>query len=487
MKTNTHGRRCSPSESLELRNYQVDLVREILAYLSSGKINVFVSLPQGTGKTIIALSALCDLVNDNSLESVLVLLPRKALVDQWVDRAKEMYYGISLLKNPPASKMPAYETRRWLKYLQSTGIAMTVQSFKNYTKKQSFKEQDFDLIIVDEAADLVVARDFIEGFRMSAYLTGLEKWRTRKIFLLPYHVSEKKIKEMMRKFGNSALIRRQVEGVDALQYTVKDPITIPDPLVDQIAQVLDEKYRTIRTNVNRILTKEGVEGFRENLETLLSPRTIDSVKKIYGLSEDNVQQIQTLITKYVLVQHLKKWFLYSNREELARSILASQYEVTQWLSHEDYKLNKLVEVVKNYIDQRKKVYIFAQYVATAELITEHLTKRLNLKPRDITIVTGLDEDQFSKLDGFKRYGSILVSTPVFDKGTDIPQADAIIVYTPPLSTEKLFQVVGRIRGGEVTLLAYQGYEETIMEQVAEELRRAFAEATGGKFGIDSYL
>jgi len=40
---------------------------------------------------------------------------------------------------------------------------------------------------------LVVARDFIEGFRMSEYLSGLEKWQIRKIFLLPYHVSERKL------------------------------------------------------------------------------------------------------------------------------------------------------------------------------------------------------------------------------------------------------------------------------------------------------
>jgi superfamily II DNA or RNA helicase len=100
----TSGKRCNPSESLELRNYQVDLIREILRHLSRGKTNIFVSLPQGTGKTIIALSALCDLLNENNLDSILVLLPRRALVDQWVDRAKEMYYGMSLLKNPTISR-----------------------------------------------------------------------------------------------------------------------------------------------------------------------------------------------------------------------------------------------------------------------------------------------------------------------------------------------------------------------------------------------
>ncbi|MBO3799401.1 MAG: hypothetical protein JTT13_11110 [Candidatus Brockarchaeota archaeon] len=104
-----------------------------------------------------------------------------------------------------------------------------------------------------------------------------------------------------------------------------------------------------------------------------------------------------------------------------------------WLSYEDKNLNKLVEVVKSQIDNNRKVYIFSQHISTAELITDHLVQKLSLKSRDITLITGQDdaEEQYSKLDSFKRVGKILVTTPVFDKGTDIPQANTIIVYTPP--------------------------------------------------------
>jgi superfamily II DNA or RNA helicase len=99
------------------------------------------------------------------------------------------------------------------------------------------------------------------------------------------------------------------------------------------------------------------------------------------------------------------------------------------------------------------------------------------------MITGADEadEQFEKLSSFKRVGKILVTTPVFDKGTDIPQAHVIIVYTPPMNMEKLFQVVGRIRGGEVTFLAYKGYEESIANQIADALRKEFASAAGEKF------
>lgn len=475
---------CGLREGFNLREYQESIVNETLEeFEKKATQNVFISLAQGTGKTIIALAALSKLVNEGKVRKVLVLIPRRVLVNQWVDRAQEMFYGLGLIKNPTFSKERIDKIRGWLKHSGAVGIAMTMQSFKNIIKKEYFTEKDFDMVIVDEAADLVISRDFIEGFRMSKYLKRLEKWQTPKLFLLPYHVREKKIIALIKKFGkNSTLIRRVVPEVQFV-CTVRDPIVIDDPLINVFVETLRDNYKKTKTSVHRTLNKYGIEGYRENIETLLNPDTLDRLKKIYGLDEDTCQQIQVLIIKYILLYHIEKWFLYSNRSELSRSILSVQKDVEKWLSYEDKKLNKLVETVKSHLDQNRKIYIFSQYVATAELLTNYLTNKLLLKPRDIVMITGADEadEQFEKLSSFKGVGKILVTTPVFDKGTDIPQAHVIIVYTPPMNMEKLFQVVGRIRGGEVTFLAYKGYEEAVANQIADLLRKAFASAAGDRF------
>jgi len=481
---------CGIREGFSLREYQKTIVNETLKeFKEKAKQNVFISLPQGTGKTVIALAALSKLVNDNKVRKVLVLLPRRVLVSQWVDRAQEMFYGLGLIKSPTLSKEQIERIRGWLKHSGAVGIAMTMQSFRNFIKKQYFSEKDFDMVIVDEAADLVISKDFIEGFRMSKYLKGLENWQIPKLFLLPYHVQEKKIKGLIRKFGPKSTLIRKIIHENQFICTVKDPIIINDPLINIFVETLQENYKKIKTGVHKLLTKYGIEGYRENLETLLNPDTLERLKKIYTLDDETIQQIQVSITKYILIQHIQKWFLYSNREELKRSILSAQKDVQEWLSYEDKKLNKLTEIVQNHLNKNHKIYIFAQYIATAELITKHLTEKLSLKPRDITIITGTDEadEQYQKLESFKRVGRILVTTPVFDKGTDIPQANVIIVYTPPLNIEKLFQVVGRIRGGEVLFLAYKGYEEEIINQVAEQLRKAYAEAGGEKLGINRHF
>lgn len=484
--TNVSDKRAGFREGFQLKDFQVDLSKRILSdFLENRKKNVFLSLPQGTGKTVVALYALSQLVNDGFSKKVLILLPRRTLVDQWVERALEMFYGLHIMKNPTLSAENIQKIRGWLRHSGAIGMAMTVHSFRNYFKKQYFTGEDFDTVIVDEAADLVISKDFIEGFRMSRYLKGLEKWKHPKMLLLPYHVSEKKIYSLVNKFGHgSVLIRETIQDPELsyLQYTVPDPILIDDPPVDVFVTTFDKYYRKTKTNVHRILNKYGIEGYRENLETLLNPATMKRLKERYHIDEETENQIQTLISKYIMMRHLMRWFLYSNREELARSILSSQNLVEKWLSYDDKKLETLVEMVKSYLNDDLKVYIFSHYVATAHLIANVLRSKLQLKQRDIVVVTGADGDQYLKLDSYKKVGRILISTPVFDKGTDIPEADVMVVYTPPMSVEKLFQVVGRIRGGNIVFLAYKGYENELVEAIADSLRKAFAEARGEAIG-----
>jgi len=462
------------AQGITLRPYQNEKKEEVLEKLLSGeKKNFFIALPQGAGKTITTLSVLSELINTGKAENVLVILPRTVLVDQWVEGAQEKFYGLTIMKNPTISKKSIRYIRGWMRHSGAKGIAMTMHSFRNFIKRGDFSEDDFDMVIVDEAMD-IVARDFIEQYRMSYYHMGLEKWQTPKIFLFPFQVKESRLDRMVKKFGVkvSCLIREDIRDASTkMVYSVPNPIIIDDPLVNSVTSVLEEEYRQARRNVMMILNKYHIEGYKENLETLLSHRVIKRLRERYAVDNNAVQQIQTMISKYILTRHIKKWFLYSNRSDISRSILASQIDVEEWLKHEDKKLLKLVEVVQSIIKQNKKIYIFSQYVATAELIHHTLQSKLGMGQKDVTIVTGEDqEEQYLKLEQFKKEGHVLISTPVFDKGTDIPQADAIIVYTPPLSKDSLFQVVGRIRGGDVVFLAYQGYEEEIINAISESLR-----------------
>jgi superfamily II DNA or RNA helicase len=67
---------CQHSERLEARSYQLEVANEVIENLNQGVENVFISLQQDAGKTIIALHVLCRLLNEGLLDSVLILLPR---------------------------------------------------------------------------------------------------------------------------------------------------------------------------------------------------------------------------------------------------------------------------------------------------------------------------------------------------------------------------------------------------------------------------
>jgi ERCC4-related helicase len=339
-------------------------------------------------------------------------------------------------------------------------------------KKDYFRERDFDLVILDEASDSTLARDFLEKYRMSYYLEGLERWSNLKLLLFPKKVKEEKLDEMIKKFNEklSELIRKEPESIKKLEYNIKDPILIDDPLVNEFVEILDDEYRGIRRKVTNLLKKFNVKGYQENLETLLQHKMMARVKKIYQLDDDTVNAIQVMITKYILMKHLRKWFLYSNREELKRTLLASQFQVREWLENEDKKLAKLKATISDLLCKNKRIYIYSEYISTAEMIFNYLKEELDLKDEDMEMITGKVEDQYERLNNFKEDGKILIATPVFDKGTDIPEVDSIIIFTPPANMEKMHQIKGRIRGGDVIMLAYKGREEEIIEETVRLLR-----------------
>jgi superfamily II DNA or RNA helicase len=68
---------------IELYKHQKHYVKKILNDIEkTNKINYFISLPQGAGKTLIALSVLSELLNEEKVDYALILAPRRVLVNQ---------------------------------------------------------------------------------------------------------------------------------------------------------------------------------------------------------------------------------------------------------------------------------------------------------------------------------------------------------------------------------------------------------------------
>ena len=466
-----------------LEPLQIEITKEIESYVKdTHKKNFFISLKQGAGKTIIALNILSELKNKGLVKKALVLIPRSNLVGHWAKECNKMFYNLSILPNPTLSKKGIEKILPQIHNQEIDGFATTIQSFRNFVKKGYIREEDFDLVIIDEASDLIVAKDFFEKFRMSNYAYGLEQWKKpMKIFLMPHQVREDKIEALVEKFNPklTEVIRREVTSDSGrLTYNVHNPILIDDGFVNEFIEVIQSFYSDTRRKVVRFLKQKRIKGFEENLETLVNPYLVSKLKKNYRLTDGDINLLNTLISKYILFKHIRNWFLYSNRVDIERSILAEQIEVNKWLKQEDKKLAVLIKLLKEQVAEEKKVFIYSQYVSLARFLFNLIKKELNLSEKDIYVVTGEDQDdQSDKLEDFIEEGKILIATPVFDKGTDIggkiKGKKAVILFTPPYNKDNLFQVAGRIRGGDIYTLAYRGYEEEQITPLINILRDKF--------------
>lgn len=466
-----------------LEPLQTEITKEVENYLKeTHNKNFFISLRQGAGKTIIALNILSELKNKGVVKKALVLIPRSNLVGHWAKECNKMFFGLSIIANPTLSKKGIEKILPQVHNNEVDGFATTIQSFRNFVRKGYIQEKDFDIVIVDEASDLVVAKDFFEKFRMSNYASGLEQWnKTIKLFLMPHQVREDKIEALTNRFGSkiTKVIRKEVTSDSGrLTYNVHDPLIVDDAYVNEFVEVIQGFYSDTRRKVVRFLKQKRIKGFEENLETLVSPYLIARLKKNYGLTDTDINLLNTLISKYILFKHIKNWFLYSNREDIGRSILAEQVNVSRWLKQEDKKLAILIQLLKEQLKEEKKIFIYSQYVSLAKFLFNLIKKELGLTDNEIYVVTGEDQDdQSDKLERFIEEGKILIATPVFDKGTDIGGKivgkKAVILFTPPYNKDNLLQVAGRIRGGDVYTLAYRGFEEDQLTPIVEMLKEKF--------------
>ncbi|WP_456472238.1 DEAD/DEAH box helicase, partial [Methanocaldococcus sp.] len=100
---------------MELRDYQKEAVEVFLKYKRG-----IISLPTGTGKTIIAL----EVIKRLNANRVLIIVPTKLLKEQWAKIVKEKlnYYPLTMKAKPPYEKVAHIVT---YSYLRRTPDALT--------------------------------------------------------------------------------------------------------------------------------------------------------------------------------------------------------------------------------------------------------------------------------------------------------------------------------------------------------------------------
>lgn len=134
-----------------MRQYQIDAKDRWNENLHKG----FFVMATGTGKTITALNAIKDFVNDNRIFTV-IAVPYKHLVSQWAEDVKEFFPAASI--NVVHGEIKDGETKIYASYLQSQKsykpiiVITTIKSFFLERYVNLYNQIEYEkLLIVDEA------------------------------------------------------------------------------------------------------------------------------------------------------------------------------------------------------------------------------------------------------------------------------------------------------------------------------------------------
>lgn len=125
----------------QLRPHQVEALKKTAEMFAQNRLRGYVSHPTGTGKTIL----FCSIAKTTQAKKILVLVPKIILGSQTLDNLSKFFPEKSISYNYTKQS----NIKNYKKGLGGDIVVAVDQTFKNKTKK--FAEQNFDLVICDEA------------------------------------------------------------------------------------------------------------------------------------------------------------------------------------------------------------------------------------------------------------------------------------------------------------------------------------------------
>ena len=122
------------------------------------------------------------------------------------------------------------------------------------------------------------------------------------------------------------------------------------------------------------------------------------------------------------------------------------------LSEQDPKAERLVEGLKNFLAEKRKVVIFTEYIDTAKHLENIICTNPLFKGKILTAIGNLSSDVIEKLyrnfDAQYKYQEdvydILLATDKLSEGFNLNRAGAVINYDIPWNPVRVIQRVGRI-------------------------------------------
>ena len=394
-----------------LFDFQFRVVFDTLKILENSFARALIQMPTGTGKTRTAMEIIVRLFNQKDNEFQIVWFANKA---ELLDQAYDSF--VHVWKHAGNSEIDI------IKFWGNEPIPIIPKGksiiFAGYKKFGGLKTKLHpDYLFLDETHQILAPTyedilDSLIDFQKQTRVVGLTATPGRGI----------------SKIQNERLVKKFHENII--------PIRFDD-------EQLDEQYEN---NIVEYLEDQGVLA-----KAVLDPLNTDYT---YDLSEDEWKQL----TKLVQGDH----------PEYSKKFLKE-------LANDNLRNVKIIEAIKKYADEGKKILYFSADISQSKLVYIILQK-LGVKA---TYVDGDTDKKFRKqiIESFKNTDeiSVICNYDIFSTGFDVPNLDVVFIARPVNSPVLFNQIIGRGTRGE----KMGGKSEFILVQVIDKIKSRF-------IGFDPY-
>lgn len=452
----------------ELRDYQLQMATASVHY------NTLISIPTGLGKTFIGAVLIANFHRWFPTGQIIFTAPtRPLLIQQMNEIQKILKLQDSDYSEISGSIDPIKRKPKWQKCKIFFG---TPQAIQNDIESGICDASQIVLIVIDEAhrahgdysyCKIISLVASITSFFRVVGLTATPGNYFTNVQDLIYNLLIEKIEsdtceKYKYKRNIEKIIIQKEPGFDILK----------NKLNEMLMPLLIKMYEERMTNITdpEKITKGSVAMWNKQVQSKQSRFTISKMLRILGLREKLEEYSISIFEKYLC--------------EDGGNDLKSLKETSAKFLKQDKKMEKLKEIVRNYLsnsssisspnsssnDEEKEysplscrqIIIFSNY----RLVVEEIVKNLcEMKVACAAFVgqsqsgqsKGLNRSkQLKVVDLFKKkLISVLVSTSIGEEGLDIGEVDLIICYDVQKSLTRMIQRIGRTgrkRNGNVIFL-----------------------------------
>ena len=449
--------------SIEYRDYQISLANQ------AKQENCLVVLPTGLGKTTVALQVIAEYLSKGT-GGVLFLAPTRVLANQHYEFLKNNL-TIDDIALVTGEDLVTKRKKLWI----NSVICATPEITKNDLDRQIVSQEQFNLVIIDEA------HRTIGDYAYSGIAERFASSNVRILGMTATLPSEKdKAEEIISTLKISSIAQKTEDSPDVkpyIQETKTEWINVELPpemkhIQTLIKKALEERYHELKRNgVNVTETRSLSQLLRLRDYVLRQNRRsakplFTAIRIHYALSIFESHGITSFL-RFCDRTSKKKGVgvrdLFENDQNFTQAILLAKAAQEKGIEHS--KIPKLKEILQSV---KGKTLIFTSYRDSVEVIHQKLTEMgisagfLIGKAGE----TGLKQKkQIETVQNFRDgLYQVLIATRVGEEGLDIAEVNHVIFYDNVPSSIRYIQRRGRTgrkdAGKLIVLIAKDTIDET---------------------------